>query len=87
MDVRSYTHVRQNLARTMDEVCDGKAPVVVSRQGAQSVVLLSLDEYHAMEETLHLLRSPRNAARLLRSVAHADRGKLRKHNERKPARR
>ena len=78
MDVRSYTHVRQHLAEVMDEVCDGKAPVVISRQKARSVVLLSLEEYHAMEETMHLLRSPRNAARLMRSIAHANAGKLRR---------
>jgi antitoxin YefM len=87
MDILTYSHVRQNLARVMDEVCSKRAPVVVSRQKAKSVVLLPLDEYHAMEETLHLLRSPRNAARLMRSIAHARSGKLRRHTERKPARR
>lgn len=80
MDVLSYTHVRQNLARIMDDVCDTKAPVVISRRNERPVVMMSLDEYHAIEETLHLLRSPRNAERLLRSIAHADAGKLEKHD-------
>ncbi len=80
MDVLSYTKVRQNLARIMDAVCDRKAPVIISRQNARSVVMMPLDEYHAMEETLHLLRSPRNAERLLRAVAEADAGKLKRRN-------
>lgn len=76
MDVLSYTHVRQNLKRVMDEVCEKKTPVIVRRQNASSVVVMSLDEYNAMEETLHLLRSSRNARRLLRAIANAESGKL-----------
>ena len=76
MNVKSYTHVRQHLAEVMDEVCEQRAPVVVTRQGADSVVMMSLDEFRALEETLHLLRSPRNADRLLRSIADADAGRL-----------
>jgi antitoxin YefM len=79
MNTFSYTHVRQNLARVMDEVCDSKATVIVHRQNARSVVMMPLDEYHALEETLHLLRSPRNAKRLLKSIAHAEAGKLKKN--------
>ena len=69
MDVKSYTDARQNLAKLMDEVCETRAPVVVTRQKSKSVVLLSLDEYTAIEETLHLLRSPRNASRLRDAIA------------------
>ncbi|RAU23508.1 hypothetical protein CU669_04065 [Paramagnetospirillum kuznetsovii] len=79
MDVRSYSNVRQNLASVMDEVCDSHAPVIVTRQNAASVVIMSLDEFNATEETLHLLRSPRNAERLLRSTADADAGRLVEH--------
>ena len=60
----------------MDQVCDSASPVIVTRQNARSVVMLSLEEYESMEETLHLLRSPRNAERLVRSIAQADAGKL-----------
>lgn len=76
MDVVTYTHVRQHLAEIMDEVCAGRAPVVVTRQGAESVVMISLEEFRGIEETLHLLRSPRNAARLFRSIAEAEAGRL-----------
>lgn len=76
MDVKSYTHVRQNLAGVMDEICASREPVVVTRQNAASVVMMSLDEFNAMEETMHLLRSPRNAERLLKSIANADAGRV-----------
>ena len=79
MDVLTYTHLRQHLAEVMDEVCASRAPVVVTRQGAESVVMLSLEEFRGMEETLHLLRSPRNADRLLRSIADAESGQLAEH--------
>lgn len=76
MDVLSYTHVRQNLRRVMDEVCEKKSPIIIRRHNASSVVVMPLDEYNAMEETLHLLRSSRNTQRLLRSIANAESGKL-----------
>ena len=81
MSVVSYTHLRQNLAAVMDEVCDGCAPVIVTRQNACAVVMLSLEEFEGMQETLHLLSSPRNAERLLESIAQAEVGKLKKHHK------
>ena len=77
MTVLTYTQVRQRLASVMDLVCDSGAPVIVTRQNARPVVMLSLAEYESMAETLHLLRSPRNADRLLRSIAAAEAGELR----------
>lgn len=76
----SYTELRSNLASYMDEVCDSHAPLLVTRQNARSVVMLAEDEYDAMMETLHLLRSPANAARLLRSIEEADAGALRERD-------
>jgi antitoxin YefM len=72
----SYTELRTNLATYMDEVCDSRAPLLVTRQNARSVVMIAEDEYEAIMETLHLLRSPANATRLLRSVEEADAGSL-----------
>jgi len=60
----------------MDEVCDNRAPLFVTRQNARSVVLMSEDDYEGLIETVHLLKSPANAARLLRSIKDADQGKL-----------
>ena len=79
MDVRSYSHARQHLKDVMDEVCRRRAPVIISRQKSESVVMMSLDEVNAIEETLHLLRSPRNAERLLKSIEHAQAGELEEH--------
>jgi antitoxin YefM len=75
----SYTELRSNLAKYMEEVCDSRAPLHVTRQNARSVVLVSEDEYQSMMETLHLLRSPANAARLLGSIDEADKGQLIEH--------
>ncbi|MFL6826792.1 MAG: type II toxin-antitoxin system Phd/YefM family antitoxin [Bradyrhizobium sp.] len=72
----SYSELRNNLASYMDEVCDNRAPLVVTRQNARSVVLMSEDDYEGLIETVHLLKSPANAARLLRSIKDADEGKL-----------
>jgi antitoxin YefM len=60
----------------MDEVCDNRAPLLVTRQNARSVVLMSEDDYEGLMETVHLLKSPANATRLLRSIKEADQGKL-----------
>ena len=76
----SYTELRSNLARYMEEVCDSRAPLHVTRQNARGVVMISEEEYGGMMETLHLLRSPANAARLLRSIDEADKGKFVEHD-------
>ena len=75
----SYTELRSNLATYMDKVCDSRAPLLVTRQNARSVVIVSEAEYEAMMETVHLLRSPANAERLLRSIAEADAGNVREN--------
>lgn len=75
----SYSELRNNLAKYMDEVCDTRDVLHVTRQNARSVVMLSQDEYESMIETLHLLQSPRNAERLLRSVEAANCGELAEH--------
>jgi antitoxin YefM len=68
MNAISYTAARENLATTMDRVCADHAPVVITRNRNQSVVMLSLEDYESLEETAHLLRSPANARRLLQSI-------------------
>ena len=80
MSTISYSSARENLAATMDQVCDNHEPVVITRQKQRSVVILSLDDYKALEETSYLLRSPANARRLLAATKQltARRGKTRK---------
>jgi antitoxin YefM len=81
----SYSELRNNLASYMDEVCDARAPLVVTRQNARSVVIMSEEDYEGLMETVHLLKSPANAARLLRSIKDADRGKLKAREVIRPA--
>jgi antitoxin YefM len=72
----SYTDLRSNLAKYMDEVCDNRDPLIVTRQNARSVVMVSEEEFESMVETLHLLRSPANAAHLQRGLKEAASGKM-----------
>lgn len=74
MEVTSYSAARANLARDMQRVCEDHAPLVITRRGEPSVVMLSLDDFNALEETAHLLRSPANAQRLLSAIAKLEAG-------------
>jgi antitoxin YefM len=69
MDAISYTAARQNLAKTMDRVCSDHEPIIITRNNEPSVVMISLEDFNALEETAYLLRSPKNAKRLLESIA------------------
>jgi antitoxin YefM len=64
----SYSQARRNFSATMDAAIDDRAPVRITRQRGGDCVLLSLEDYEAMEETAYLLRSPANAAHLPRVV-------------------
>ena len=68
MHAITYTTVRANLASVMDRVCDDHEALIITRNGEQSVVMLSLEDYKALEETSYLLRTPANAKRLLAAV-------------------
>ena len=71
----TYTAARENLATTINKVCEDHAPVVITRNRDQAVVMLSLAEYEALQETAYLLRSPANAKRLLGAMDALKRGK------------
>ena len=72
----TYTAARENLASTINRVCEDNAPVLITRNRDQVVVMLSLAEYESLQETAHLLRSPANAKRLLKSIESLERGKI-----------
>ena len=74
MDAIPYTTLRANLAGQMDRVCEDHTPVIVTRKSRSSVVMISLDDYEALEETAFLLRSPKGAQRLLESIAELEAG-------------
>jgi antitoxin YefM len=75
MKAITYTAARQNLAKTMEEVCKDHAPVIITRKKSDSVVIMSLEDYAALEETAYLLRSPKNTRRLIESVVQLEDGK------------
>ena len=75
MEATTYTAVRQNLAKTMEKVCKDHSPVIVTRKKNYSVVIMSLEDYEALEETAYLLRSSKNTRRLIESIAQLEEGK------------
>ena len=79
MDAMTYSTARANLAGVMNRVCEDHAPLIITRNGEQSVVMLSLDDYTALEETAYLLRAPANARRLLASMAQLNAGQAFEH--------
>jgi antitoxin YefM len=74
MNSITYTTARANLASTMDQVCNDHEAMIITRNGDQSVVMLSLEDYNALQESAHLLRTPNNAKRLLNSIAQLNAG-------------
>ena len=75
MDVISYSDTRAHLKEVMDRVVADRAPVVVSRQKAESVVMVSLSDWNAIEESMHLLSTEANRSRLLAAIGQLDSGK------------
>jgi antitoxin YefM len=78
MGTISYTEAREQLARTMDRVCDDREPVIITRQKQRSVVMLSLEDYESLAETAYLLKSRANARRLLSATQQLEAGKGRR---------
>ena len=68
MQAISYTAARENLAATMDRVCEDHDPVIITRKRDQAVVMLSLEDFESLQETAYLLRSPANAKRLQAAI-------------------
>ena len=74
MESISYTAARSNLAKTMEQVCDDHAPVAITRKGKGKVVMMSMEDFQALEETAYLLRSPENTRRLIESISELESG-------------
>lgn len=86
MDAITYSTARAKLADTMDRVCEDHEAIIITRSGQQSVVMMSLDDYKALEETSYLLRSPKNARRLLESIASLEAGEGKERASASPSR-
>lgn len=74
MDVLTYSDTRARLKEVMDRVVEDRAPVVVTRTRGEAVVMVSLADWNAMEETHHLVSSAANARRLADAVTQLDAG-------------
>jgi antitoxin YefM len=74
MNAITYTAARQNLAKTMEEVCNDHEPVIITSKRDKAVVMISLDDYKSMEETAYLSRSPKNVKRLLSAISEIENG-------------
>ena len=76
MDVVTYSEARKNLKAVMDRVVDDSDFTIVTRQRGEPIVMVSMSEWNSIQETAHLLSSPRNAERLRASIAEIEAGKV-----------
>ncbi len=75
MNVMTYSEARASFKQAMDDVCKHHDPTVITRQRGDHVVMMSLEDYNSMEETMYLLGNPANAERLMRGVEQVKAGK------------
>lgn len=75
----SYSEARENLKSVIDQVVADHVPIAITRQRGEGAVLVSESDWASIEETLYLLRSPANAARLLESIAELNAGRGEEH--------
>ena len=68
MDAITYTKARKNFTQTMNKVCDDHAPLIITRQNQKPIVMMSLEDYNSIEETLYLLKNSKNASRLSKAL-------------------
>lgn len=76
MDTMSYSAFRTHLAGTLDKVNDDHRPVLITRQNGKPAVVMSLEDFHAYEETAYLMASPKNAERLNQAIVEVEAGKV-----------
>lgn len=75
MDAIQYSDARKNLVKVMEQVCDNHEALIITRKRSRSVVVMSLEDYNAIEETAYLLRNPANADNLRKSIQQYEEGK------------
>lgn len=74
MNAITYSAARQNLAKIMNQICDEHEPIIITRKAANAVIMLSLEDFHALQETAYLLKSPKNARHLRNSISQYENG-------------
>jgi antitoxin YefM len=75
MNAVSYTAARGHFVTMMEKVCQDHAPIIITRQKAESVVLMSLKDFESLMETVYLLKSPKNANRVMSAIKEIESGK------------
>lgn len=78
MKTMSYSAIRSNLAKAIEEVTQDHAPILITRQKGAAAVLVSLEDFESWQETAYLIRNPANAAHLRRGIAQVKAGKTRR---------
>jgi antitoxin YefM len=78
MKTLSYSALRGNLAKAIEEVVQDHAPILITRQKGAAAVLVSLEDFESWQETAYLMRVPANAAHLRRGIAQVKAGKTRR---------
>ena len=79
MEVVNYTEFRKNLTKSLNKVNDDAEIVVVSRSKGKNVVVMALEEYNAIQETLHVIQSVSNRNRLDKAIEQMDKGQFESH--------
>ena len=79
MQAISYSEARENLKSVIDQVVADRAPIAITRQRGEGAVLISESDWASIEDTLYLLRSPKNAERLLQAVRGLENGEGEEH--------
>ncbi len=79
MRVITFSEARNSLKQVIDRVVDDADVAVISRRDAPDAVVMSLDTFNSWMETVHLLKTPANAAHLVKSIQQLRKGKLRPH--------
>jgi antitoxin YefM len=74
MTTLSYTHTRNNLAKVLEQAEENHEAIIVTRSGKNPSVIMSMEEFESLQETLHLLSSPQNALRMQKSLADYEAG-------------
>jgi len=76
MEIISYTKARNNFSDVMNKVCQNHTPITIYRQENKPVVLISLEDYNSIEETMYLMSTPNNFKNLLQSIDEIEQGKV-----------
>ncbi|TCD00389.1 type II toxin-antitoxin system Phd/YefM family antitoxin [Pedobacter psychroterrae] len=75
MEITTYSNFRQHLKSFLDKVFLSQGPLYISRNNGEDVVVLSKADYESLMETFHLMKSPKNASRLMEGIVEYKKGK------------